>query len=248
MSFGLLATTVLTGAADSLNPVLITQQFVLQGMVKKPGHIWYFIGATAFTSFAVSLLACYGLLAVVTNYLDDVVRFFGKYLYIAEFLLAVFLFMAAVYFLLDYKIRFVLNELNELKRKEEEEEAQETREAKSKVKSVKPGYLIALGTVSTLSEIATALPLFAFLAVVVNCGLHLTEVFFLLAVYNLIYCAPLVILYIIYRRKQALFDKTYTFIKHKVKKWTKIIVPGLFLAAGVLLTFHSMTLMMHLIT
>ena len=27
-----------------------------------------------------------------------------------------------------------------------------------------------------------------------------------------------------------------------------LLVPGLFLAAGVLLTFHSMTLMMHLIT
>ena len=34
--WGLLLTTVLTSAADSLNPFAITQQFVLQGMVKKP--------------------------------------------------------------------------------------------------------------------------------------------------------------------------------------------------------------------
>ncbi len=38
--WGLLVPTILTSAADSLNPVAITQQFVLQGMVKKPKHIW----------------------------------------------------------------------------------------------------------------------------------------------------------------------------------------------------------------
>lgn len=244
MSIGLLATTVLTGAADCLNPVLITQQFVLQGMVKKPGHIWYFIWATAITSFAVSLMACYGLFALVTNCLDDVVRFFGQYLYIAEFLLAVFLFMAAVYFLLDYKMKAILDEL---KKKEAEDEALETEEAKSKVKSVQPKYLIVLGIVSTLSEAATALPLFAFLAVVVNCNLNFFEVLLILALYNVIYCSPLVLLYIIYRKKQALFDRAYAFIKHEVKKWTKIIVPGFFLAAGILLTFHSMTLLMNFI-
>lgn len=41
--WGLLVSTILTSAADSLNPIAITQQFVLQGMVKKPKHIWFLL-------------------------------------------------------------------------------------------------------------------------------------------------------------------------------------------------------------
>ena len=71
---GLIFTTIFTSAADSLNPVAITQQFILQGMVKKPKHIWFFILATGITNFIGGLMAYYGLVAVISNIFDLILK------------------------------------------------------------------------------------------------------------------------------------------------------------------------------
>lgn len=63
----LLLSTVVTSAADSINPVAISQQFMLQGMVKKARHIWFFIVSIAATNFAGGLLAYVGLIAPISN-------------------------------------------------------------------------------------------------------------------------------------------------------------------------------------
>ena len=54
-----LLVTISTSAFDSLNPMAIGQQFVLQGLVKKPRDIWYFILTTGFVNF---LGECYFIL------------------------------------------------------------------------------------------------------------------------------------------------------------------------------------------
>lgn len=53
----LLIATLATSAADSVNPFAITQQFVLQGMVKKPWHIWFFILPTGIVNWIGAFLA-----------------------------------------------------------------------------------------------------------------------------------------------------------------------------------------------
>ena len=53
--------TITTSAIDSLNPVAITQQFVLQGLVKKRHHIWFYIMATAIVNFIVGMFVYFGL-------------------------------------------------------------------------------------------------------------------------------------------------------------------------------------------
>ena len=55
--WGLLVSTILTSAVDSLNPIAIAQQFFLQGIVKKPEHIWYFIGSMLLTNLVSGFLA-----------------------------------------------------------------------------------------------------------------------------------------------------------------------------------------------
>lgn len=58
--WGLLVSTILTSAVDSLNPIALTQQFVLQGIVKKPKHIWYFIVSILLTNLVSGFLADFG--------------------------------------------------------------------------------------------------------------------------------------------------------------------------------------------
>src|SRR5690606_27128103 len=72
----LLITAILTSAVDSLNPVAITQQFVLQGMVKRPRDIWYFILPTGITNFIGGFLAYYGLVSIIGSFFD---RLIGAY-------------------------------------------------------------------------------------------------------------------------------------------------------------------------
>ena len=67
MNLSLIVTTILASAADSVNPVAITQQFVLQGMVRKRQHIWFFIAATFLTNLACGMLAYCGLLEILVR-------------------------------------------------------------------------------------------------------------------------------------------------------------------------------------
>ena len=51
-----------TSSVDSLNPIGITQQFILQGIVKKHWHIWYFILTTAIVNIVFGYMVLYILL------------------------------------------------------------------------------------------------------------------------------------------------------------------------------------------
>lgn len=77
--WGLLLPTILASAADSLNPIAITQQFILQGMVKKPRDIWYFILPTGITNLIGGFLAYFGLVALIENFLADILTTRGFY-------------------------------------------------------------------------------------------------------------------------------------------------------------------------
>ena len=72
--WGLLLSTILTSAADSLNPIAITQQFVLQGLVKNPKHIWYFIVPIGVTNLIGGFLAYFGLVTFMGSYFNKLVE------------------------------------------------------------------------------------------------------------------------------------------------------------------------------
>lgn len=220
MTFGLLLTTLITSATDSLNPFAITQQFVLQGMVKKPGHIWYFIWATAITNFIGSLLAYYGLLGLFSNLWHTAAVTFGSALSHAGLVLGVLLMLFGAW-----------RAYRKIK-KAGAPAAGDEEAARRKIKSVAPLALYALGTAATIAELATAMPLFAFMAVLLNHRLTLWELIIILGVYNLIYASPLMLLYFIYVKKQALFDRAYTAVKSAMEKSADFLIAALLFAAG----------------
>jgi cytochrome c biogenesis protein CcdA len=235
--FGLLVSTILTSAADSLNPIAITQQFVLQGMVKKPKHIWYFILPTGITNLIGGFLAYFGLAAFAGNFFKGVIEKYGQIVFTCELILGVVFLIGVCYLIQNINIQVLEKQLQSMNDggKGNDEEG----EVISKIKSVSPLALVALGVGATLSELTTALPYFAFLAILLNYELTFIQAAFILIVYNIIYTAPLIILYFVYSKAQDKFDQFYTIIKKQLTKWSNVLAPIVVGVIGVFFVFHS---------
>ncbi|HWQ75461.1 MAG TPA: GAP family protein, partial [Syntrophomonas sp.] len=120
-------------------------------------------------------------------------------------------------------------------------ESNEEAEAASRIKSVSPMALLALGVAATISELTTALPYFAFLAILFHYQLSLIQVTFILVIYNIIYTLPLIISYLVYIKAQDKFDRLYTILKTQMTKWTNVMAPAVAGMVGILLVFHSIS-------
>ena len=95
------------------------------------------------------------------------------------------------------------------------------------------------GTVSTVMELTSALPYFAFLGLLTQYRLSLPEVVLIQLLYNLIYTSPLMVLYLIYCKRQQLFDRVYRWVKGKMERIAPLVLPLLLLAAGAALAVHA---------
>ncbi len=242
--WGLLISTILTSAADSLNPIAVTQQFVLQGMVKKPKHIWYFIIPTGVTNLIGGFLAYFGLVTFIGNFFAQFVERYGQILFIAELILGIAFFIGFGFLLQSNRISMLKNQIQSLKERENNGNVNEETEAARKIKSVSPMALVFLGVGATISELTTALPYFAFLAILFNYQLTLFQVTLILIVYNTIYTLPLMILYFIYIKSQDKFDSLYRIIKIQVTKWGNILAPIIMGLLGIILVYHSILLLL----
>ena len=235
---GLLFTTIITSAADSLNPVAITQQFILQGMVKKPKHIWFFILATGITNFIGGLMAYYGLVTIISDIFSSIFKKLIPEIYIAELSVGITIIVFILYKILNKNIRKEAKDSDSIE--------DEKIKISKKIKSVSPLSLFILGVIATITELTTALPYFAFLAVLLNYELSLLSVILILLIYNLIYSAPLVVLYFIYRIKYDLFEKIYLIIKEKIEKFSAFTIPIVLVLIGLFIIFHSITSLINL--
>lgn len=226
--WSLLLATVLTSAADSVNPITLTQQFVLQGMVKKPWHIWCFIVPIALTNLVTGMLAYWGLIGFVGGFLADMLLRYAKAVFILELVLGIFLILYALYvFAKSFK-------KTEAASAEKEQEA-----AARKFRSVTPTALMLFGVVATLAELTSALPYFAFLAIMLSYHLAPWQAVLILILYNLIYILPATALYIVYRKAQKSFDKIYALFQKIVQKCSRILGPLLIAAVGGALLAHA---------
>ena len=242
---GLLISTILTSAADSLNPIAITQQFVLQGMVKKPKHIWYFIIPTGVTNLIGGFLAYFGLISFIGNFFGQLLEKHGQTLFTAELILGIAFLVGVGFLLQSSKIEALKGQIHSLKAGGKDEHKDDEAEAARKIKSVSPMALVALGVGATISELTTALPYFAFLAILFNYRLTFLQVAFILIVYNTIYTLPLMVLYFIYIKAQDKFDGLYKLIKTQITKWANIFAPTLVGAIGVILVYHSISFLLE---
>lgn len=241
----LLISTILTSAADSVNPIAITQQFVLQGMVKKPKHIWYFIIPTGVTNLIGGFLAYFGLVTFIGKFFTKLIEKHGQVIFTAELILGIVFLIVFGFLLQSSKITSLKKQIHSLKAGADNGNENDEAEAARKIKSVSPMALVILGVGATISELTTALPYFAFLAILFNYQLTLLQVAFILIVYNTIYTLPLMILYFIYAKAQDKFDRLYRVIKTQVAKWANILAPTIVGLIGVILVYHSISTLLN---
>lgn len=242
--WGLLFSTILTSAADSLNPIAITQQFVLQGMVKKPKHIWYFIIPTGITNLIGGFLAYFGLVSFIGRFFSKLIEKHGQILFTAELILGIAFLIGVSVLLQGKKIDFLKRQIQSLKTGEQNDSEDDEAEAAYRIKSVSPLALVTMGVAATISELTTALPYFAFLAILFNYQLTLLQVTIILVVYNTIYTLPLMLLYFVYIRAQHKFELLYKLIKARITKWADILAPLLTGIIGIVLVYHATTLLL----
>lgn len=243
--WGLLLSTILTSAADSLNPFAITQQFVLQGMVKRTKHIWYFIIPTGVTNLIGGFLAYFGLVAFIGNFFGKLVEIYGQVIFTAELILGIAFLVGVGFLVQGNKIESLKEQIQSLKSNGQSGNGDDESKVASKIKSVSPMALMALGVGATISELTTALPYFAFLAILFNYQLTFFQVAIILVLYNTIYTLPLMILYFVYTKAQDKFDYLYKIIKAQIAKWANILAPTVVSIIGVILIYHSISLLLN---
>ena len=216
-----LLVTISTSAFDSLNPMAIGQQFVLQGLVKKPRDIWYFILTTGFVNFLGGVLFYFSLSDILIQLWNQIKTSVTPYLSIITLIGAVGLIL--------YLIRYFW-----LIRRTKEEEVKVTIKG-----SVSPLALVLLGIGATISELATALSYFAFIGWLMNQSFSYWTVIGLMVIYNLIYMGPLMIMYVVYRTQEARFDQFYHWIQIKMIQWKKVLVPVILISVILFLFWQS---------
>lgn|GEM_PF-443430 len=226
----LILTTILASSVDCVNPIAITQQFILQGMVKKPKHIWFFILATGITNLISGLLVYYGLAAIMGRLAKSLMENYSTIIYGLELALGIAFLIAT--FHLVFKI--FKNKSSGIQISSNDEE-----KLSKKIKSVSPFSLTILGITATLYELTSALPYFAFLAILLTFKLSLATLMLILILYNAIYISPQAAMYFLYIKKQHKFDKLYIFIKEKMKKYSSVLAPTALFLIGGFLVFHS---------
>ncbi|MDL2311053.1 GAP family protein [Peptostreptococcaceae bacterium OttesenSCG-928-C18] len=227
----LLFMTVMTSMADCVNPIAITQQFVLQGMVKKAKDIWCFIIAIAVTNFITGILAYYGLISTVSKFIKGLTVKFGTGIYVVEFIVGILFLIFTIYIIFKSRIK---------KEEIQKEDEQEKNRITKKIKSVSPISLTFLGIFATISELTTALPYFAFLTILFSYNLSVGNLLLIFVIYNIVYSLPLIVMYFVYVKAKDKFDNLYKFIKDKMNKWEKLLAPLVTTIIGVVLVYHPL--------
>ncbi len=226
-----------TSSVDSLNPIGITQQFILQGMVKKHWHIWYFILTTAVVNIIFGYMVYYGVVNVIDVFWSFLLNKYALIIFLFETLFGISLFLLGMAWIIKK---------NNLKNKETliGEGSQLLEENKSEIKHIPPLMLINIGIVSTASELTSAVPYFVFLSVLVTYEFSFGVLTFILICYNIIYIAPFILLYVVYLLSQKNFDKMYIFFKEKCSDILKYLVPLLLLIISVIMVYDGIVNMM----
>lgn len=227
----LILVTISMGVLDSFNPVALTQQFCLQGMVKKRCHILLFSGSVWLTNLIGGLAIYYGAAHVVEQFWTLLSARYVWVLPACEIILGILSWAYVVHRHLNRRISDSFEgQINSC----EKEFLPERR-----IKSVHPVILCVLGAFAVICELPTSLPYFAFLAMLLQYELHFAALLGVLVLYNLLFTAPLFLMYILYLRWQEKADQLYHFLKNKLYRYGTILLPVLAAIIGIVAIFHA---------
>lgn len=229
----LLSLTFFTSFTDSFNPFGIVQQFTLQGLLKKTQHIWYYIWSMFVTNYAAGVLFYIGTTTLRDQFLSKHWSAIQTPLALGALILGGALVWYSVHlFLLRWTSR---DKLSAVAEKEATELA-----AKLSGKELTPSALIGIGFATTLLELTTAAPYLAYLTIVQQYRPTAGHFLVLLFLYNVVYCAPLFILYYLSIFFQGTFEKIYRRINKVLQFVSAFLVPAILLILALLLIVFGM--------
>lgn len=87
----------------------------------------------------------------------------------------------------------------------------------------------------------TALPYFAFLAVLFSQNLSPLVVMMILVIYNVLYTAPLIALFMVYHFANQQFDRLYAYIQQLIGRFSDILTPLVIALIAIFLVYHSVS-------
>ncbi len=219
----LLGTTLTTSFFDCLNPSAIAQQMLLQAMVKRKRHIWFFILGIGLANFGMGLAVYYGVAAWASQLLAALTEAYPLLVYVG--LLGIGLFCAALGgWLLAKTIR--------RKPSKEGEEGSPKSPA-----GLRPWSLFTMGVGFCLVELTSALPYFGFLAVLAGYHLMFPLVLAFVLLYCFVYVLPLILLYFGYNRLQG--TRVIQRLEKLLQKVSAYIVPGAVCLLGGFLVWYG---------
>lgn len=216
--------TLAIAAADSLNPFALSLQLALQSAVKKPRHIWFFILGVALANLAAGLLAFFGLVQPVLGAARALWQRFSGALQVAGAALGLCL--------------LALSPLAAHRARRSSRKPCGQACAGFAGRGLSPGALVLTGATAALAECSTALPYFAFLALL--CARHLSApaAVCLLAVYNAVYAAPLMLLALLCTGARG--GRAYFTAGERLSRAAPFAAPLLCAGGGALLVFFCL--------
>ncbi|MBG9987888.1 GAP family protein [Aerococcaceae bacterium DSM 111176] len=228
----LLMSTISLGLADSLNPFGISMLFVLQGMVKKPWHTLYFIFSTGVVNLVGGLLVYFGFLDIFVIGFEYINQNYQTALITVEIILAFILALLAVWEFIKPKIRAKIEVATNYQFEKDG--------TAIKVTSVTPKALVLIGAATTISELSTAFPYFAFLGYIFTNDYSALAVILALLFYNLLYMSPLLVLFLIYKYAHDQFDRLYVKIYALIARFSNILTPAVLAIIAAVILYHAL--------
>ena len=228
----LLGVTLAASAVDCLNPIALTQQFILQGLVKKKRDILYFILGTALMNYIFGLLAYYGITTLLRSFWNGFFLQYGHFLLAAEILLGLVCLLLAAHMWHKSRTQSTGTEPDPA-------QAQQVLEQKARMRGLGPFPLFLTGILFCAFELSSALPYFAFLAFLLRYSLPPVLLLPLLLLYNFIYVSPQLLLYICYSHFQEKIDPFYQKLQRIVACLNNKLAPAAAGIVGILLAIHG---------
>lgn len=225
----LLGTTLTASFFDSLNPSAIAQQMLLQVMVKKKRHIWFFICGIGTANLIMGLAIYYGIAAWISKYLSKIVNAYPLYVYGAAVMGGIVLLIIGIRLIIKTR------QSNAAKNDNGCEEADNIKTPAQ----LSPGSLFLMGASFCMVELTSAFPYFGFLALLTSYHLMFPLTLIYMLIYNFMYVFPLILLYFGYNKLQgtAVIKK----LESVLDKVSSYIVPVVVSLAGVLFVYYGAT-------
>ena len=209
---------------DSLNPSAIAQQMLLQAMVKKKRHIWFFICGIGTANLIMGLAIYYGIATIVNAY--------PLYVYGAAAIGGIVLLGAGIRLIIKTRQSNAGKDNNG---------CEETENVKAPAQ-LSPVSLFIMGAAFCMVELTSAFPYFGFLALLTSYHLIFPLALLFMMIYNFMYVLPLILLYFGYNKLQG--TTTIKKLESVLDKVSSYIVPVVVSLVGILLVYYGVTSLM----